>query len=111
MWQSCYKDGLRQTDLAARMGGDEFAIILPHADEHEACVVAKDIVRRMRHLTVAVDEDSLNVTTSVGVALFPKHGVTAEVLLAHADIAMYQAKARGRNRFTIYRLGKPFLTR
>lgn len=95
---------LRQTDLAARMGGDEFAIILPHADEQKASVVAKGILRRMRHLTVAADEDSLNVTTSIGVTLFPKHGVTAEILLAHADIAMYQAKARGHNRFTIYRL-------
>ena len=94
---------LRQTDLAARMGGDEFAIILPHVDEHKASAVAKEIVRRMWQLTVAADEDSLNVTTSIGVALFPKHGVTAEILLAHADIAMCQAKARGRNRFTIYR--------
>ena len=97
---------LRRTDIAARLGGDEFAILLAQADEHQASIVAKEILKRMRDLTVGTDEEPMVMTTSIGIVLFPKHGVTAEGLLAHADIAMYEAKARGRNCARIYRFRK-----
>lgn len=89
---------LRQTDLIARYGGEEFAVILPETSKAEALQVAE----RMR----AAVESKVNeggpwkqtVTVSIGVAVFPEDGRTAEQLLAAADAAMYVAKRQGRNR-------------
>jgi diguanylate cyclase (GGDEF)-like protein/PAS domain S-box-containing protein len=91
---------VRETDVLARVGGDEFAVVLPQTRAEEARIVAEGIVGTLRELEVA-SERSIRVTASVGVALFD--GLNAVELLARADAAMYQAKAAGRNRFAMYR--------
>lgn len=74
---------LRAQDTAARLGGDEFAVVLPNTDTEGAIRTAKRIVAR------------LHVGASIGIAVFPDDGATAEELLAHADQAMYRAKRAG----------------
>jgi len=84
--------------LVARMGGDEFLIVLPDAISAETEALAQAIIERMsnEHLLVGIDQ---HVGASIGIAVYPEDATDPEVLLAHADIAMYQAKAAGRNQF------------
>ncbi|MEK6375087.1 MAG: EAL domain-containing protein [Acidobacteriota bacterium] len=88
---------LREEDSIARMGGDEFTILLPELrnPEHAASVAQKlldAVAQPMR-----IEETELFITTSIGIALFPNDGDTAEMLLKNADHAMYRAKDAGRN--------------
>jgi diguanylate cyclase (GGDEF)-like protein/PAS domain S-box-containing protein len=82
--------------LVARMGGDEFLIILKDEAVASAESLAQSIIDRLstEHLLIGVDQ---HVGASIGIAEFPKDASDAEALLANADIAMYQAKAGGRN--------------
>ena len=90
---------LREYDLPARFGGDEFAILMPETTLPEAMAVAERIRRGVESILVKGGDGSRPAASvSVGVALFPGHGRTASDLLAGADRAVYQAKALGRNR-------------
>ncbi|MES2127644.1 MAG: diguanylate cyclase, partial [Pseudomonadota bacterium] len=91
---------VRSTDTVARLSGDEFVIILDDiAEAHEVATIAAKIVEVVR-LPFELSAARLNVTTSVGIALFANES-QAE-LLAHADAALYQAKRDGRNRFAVH---------
>src|SRR6185503_5335243 len=92
---------IRETDILARLGGDEFGIILPQVDVHQAEVVAEGVVKALRRQTAIMAEQQIPVTASVGVAMFDN--LTTVEILAAADIAMYEAKEAGRNRFALYR--------
>ena len=92
---------IRETDVLARLGGDEFGIILPQVDAEQAGLVADGIVKALRRQTAMLAEHQIPVTASVGVALFD--GLTNIEILAAADLAMYEAKEAGRNRFALYR--------
>ncbi len=86
---------LRDADTVARLGGDEFAILLPGPiDIPAACGIAERIVEAFRD-PFPVDDMALEVGISIGVALCPVHGEAAELLLQHADAAMYAAKRNG----------------
>jgi diguanylate cyclase (GGDEF)-like protein len=89
---------VRESDLAARYGGEEMALILPHTDLEGAHDLAERARRAIERLTVPRlgDQGSLSVTTSVGVAA-GDHG-TGETLVASADAALYTAKRAGKNR-------------
>jgi diguanylate cyclase (GGDEF)-like protein/putative nucleotidyltransferase with HDIG domain len=93
-------DGKRRIDAAARMGGEEFALLLPETDEHGAYVIAE----RLRHaVRDAFAPEQVPLTVSFGVAAYPNHGATGDQLLVAADQALYVAKELGRDRTAIYR--------
>ena len=85
---------VRSHDLLARMGGDEFACILLDGDQEAACAVARRMVDAIR-MPFRLRGQGVELGASVGVSLFPEHGATLVDLIRTADIAMYQAKARG----------------
>ena len=91
---------LRDGELAGRMGGDEFILVL-QADEGDFCSRLDEIRRKISE-PVELDGACLEVTCSIGVACFPRHGGAAGELLAVADAAMYDAKAKGRNGLSVY---------
>lgn len=93
---------LRAQDTVARVGGDEFVVLLPDTDRTSAERVADALFNKIRE---PVALDALKVyrpTASVGVALYPNDGEQSDLLLRNADIAMYGAKSAGRNRLTFY---------
>jgi len=99
------RERLRETDIIARMGGDEFAVLLPHTNADQACSLAEQIVSALQHTAIVAEDRPVGTTASIGIALFPEHAVTVGDLLARADLAMYQAKET-RNRATLYEAGR-----
>ncbi|RMG92787.1 MAG: EAL domain-containing protein [Zetaproteobacteria bacterium] len=85
---------LREADTAARMGGDEFTVLLPEADADSAILVSERIAEVIRR-PIQIDALTLSTDTSIGISIYPDNGEDAESLLRHADTAMYYAKKRG----------------
>jgi diguanylate cyclase (GGDEF)-like protein/PAS domain S-box-containing protein len=90
----------RQADVLARLSGDEFALLLPQTSADDAEIVADEIVKTLSRRMAVSAAESVVVTASVGVAV--SDGLTDTELLAYADLAMYEAKGAGRNRFAVY---------
>jgi diguanylate cyclase (GGDEF)-like protein len=92
----------REDDLVARMGGDEFTVILSNLSHTEdAGLVANKILGVLREPCLVGDR-LLHLGASIGISLYPQHGKTVEDLVRNADSAMYQAKTQGRNCFHYY---------
>ncbi len=96
------KKQCRDTDVVARFGGDEFVAILIETDAKKAAEIANRVCRTLEKVEVRGEERIHNATISAGLALFPDHGTTSEELLLNADLAMYQAKENGRNRWVMF---------
>lgn len=93
---------VRESDTVARIGGDEFIVLLRAVeDKHDAIGVAEKI-RATLGRTFALKEHRLEVSSSIGIALYPAHGSDAFALAKNADVAMYQAKNAGRNAVRIF---------
>jgi len=94
---------LRKSDTVARFGGDEFVLIFPDMEIiEEAIQVVQKIIDRFNK-PFLIDTHQLVVTTSIGIAVYPKDGMDEEILMKNADIAMYQAKQAGRARYQLYK--------
>ncbi|MDD5311440.1 MAG: diguanylate cyclase [Dehalococcoidia bacterium] len=92
---------VRKSDTVARIGGDEFVVLLPEiAEGKDAMNTAQKIVKAFGR-PFTVDGHDLNITTSIGIALFPDNGEDMEELLKKADTAMYYAKEHGRNSYKL----------
>lgn len=98
-------DRLRNVDMIARLGGDEFTVILEnirHADD--AAYVAENIIIDLSkpfYLSTS-NEHGVHIGVSIGISLYPHHGITPQVLMDHADGALYKAKENGRNCFAYF---------
>jgi diguanylate cyclase (GGDEF)-like protein/PAS domain S-box-containing protein len=95
-------DRLRESDTVSRMGGDEFLVLLPGVEsEGGAAIVAEKLLTAFKE-PFLIDRFDLHVSASIGIALYPEYGNTPENLIRHADIAMYRAKAAGRNKWQLF---------
>jgi diguanylate cyclase (GGDEF)-like protein/PAS domain S-box-containing protein len=93
------RKNIREEDFACRHGGDEFVIILPETSLDNARQRAEQLRQGVKSLNIYFRGHSLDtVTLSLGVSVYPGHGMTAETLLRTADAALYRAKAEGRDR-------------
>ena len=92
----------RESDTLARFGGDEFLLILsgPNSDKH-AKIVADKIIQTLSRPFI-LDEHEMYISASVGISFCPKNGLDSSILLKRADIAMYEAKANGKNQYHAY---------
>jgi diguanylate cyclase (GGDEF)-like protein/PAS domain S-box-containing protein len=93
---------IRETDTVARMSGDEFCVILPdQADEHTVTTAARRIHRAFAS-PFLLDGQEMNITASLGLSMFPSNGDTVETLVKNADIAMFRAKAQGKDALQVF---------
>jgi diguanylate cyclase (GGDEF)-like protein len=89
---------VRQSDIACRVGGEEFSVLLPEASMQIATQRAEAIRKAVQELKLKYEDQALSaITISLGVAAFPEHGTTPEALVRAADQALYDAKHRGRD--------------
>ena len=88
----------RKTDIVGRYGGEEFAVILPGAQEDMAKIIAERLLKSIEESTVKSDQGDVKYTVSIGIASAEGRDVKIEELLDRADRALYTAKAQGRNR-------------
>jgi diguanylate cyclase (GGDEF)-like protein/PAS domain S-box-containing protein len=92
---------MRKVDTFSRQGGDEFTILLEGVSKNEAAEIAERIIRTLSKPFV-INGNEIFVTPSIGISLHPVDGTDKDELLSKADMAMYQAKKRGRNNFQFY---------
>jgi diguanylate cyclase (GGDEF)-like protein len=104
--------GLREVDVAFRQGGEEFVVLLPETDAYGGAIVAERLGAALRDAPVTIDSrrnnattglpvDRIPITVSIGVAVYPEHGSTAQQVLDAADDALYSAKNSGRDTFRL----------
>jgi diguanylate cyclase (GGDEF)-like protein/PAS domain S-box-containing protein len=92
---------IRRDDLAIRIGGDEFLIVVPARGEQECIGLSGKLLSTISQ-PVMLGGEPVSITGSIGIALFPAHGTSTSELIKSADSAMYEAKRNGRNRFAFH---------
>lgn len=97
----CIQNQLRETDVLARYGGDEFVVLLPETPCSGAAGVAARIRQSIEDTPLPTRNKKIRITVSIGIASYPEHGNNLKVILEKTDQAMYQSKTGGRNRVTV----------
>lgn len=98
----CIQSQLRQSDIVARFGGDEFVVVLPDTPSNGAMGVAERVRKSVESSPLTTRERKVSVTVSIGIAGYPNQGHDLDTVLEHADHAMYASKSGGKNRSTLY---------
>jgi diguanylate cyclase (GGDEF)-like protein/PAS domain S-box-containing protein len=93
---------VREEDTVARVGGDEFLIVLAALESVTEATIAADRILNGIAAEFLIEDQRLNVTCSIDVSIFPEHGMDGETLIKNADAAMYCAKEKGRNTFQFF---------
>lgn len=99
--QSC----VRQSDTVARLGGDEFVVLISSLNTDQDAFEVGEKIRHALNLPFDMSGTIMNISSSIGVAIYPEHGDDEKILVKNADTAMYYAKENGRNNVTIYHAG------
>jgi diguanylate cyclase (GGDEF)-like protein len=99
-----FQSVVRQTDTVSRFGGDEFVVLLPQTNQASAHAVAEKLLATMAS-PVELEGESLTISLSIGISLYPEHGSEFEDLSRAADVALYAAKRGGRARTRVYEEG------
>ena len=101
------KKAVRKYDIAARYGGDEFAILLPGTDAHEARHLAQRLQKKITALRFTVGEETLSITSSIGISTFPVEKIIdSEDIIVEADHTLFVAKSKGGNQIAVFGLRK-----
>jgi diguanylate cyclase (GGDEF) domain len=95
-----FRTSIRASDLAVRIGGEEFLIVIPDTDREGAVIFAERLCEQFA-ATEFCSEPPVRLTVSIGVAIYPDDGVEEGTLLRTADEALYRSKREGRNRITV----------
>ncbi len=98
----CIGGVLREWDTLSRIGGDEFVIILTHLDQVTDCYYALERLLKATSSSITVGNAVIPMSASIGVATYPEDNVDAELLIRHADQAMYVAKQAGKNCYRLF---------
>ena len=98
----CIQSELRQSDIVARFGGDEFVVILPETPSNGAIGVAERIRKSVESSPLVTRDKKVAATVSIGIAGYPNQGHDLDTVLERADHAMYASKTAGKNRSTLY---------
>ena len=93
---------VRESDTVARVGGDEFVVLLRTVENETDALMVAEKIRNLMNKPFDLAQQSLEISCSIGLALFPEHAQNEDELLDYADIAMYRAKQAGRNRVQIF---------
>ena len=97
-----FSAAVRKTDTVARIGGDEFLVVLPDLKSFDDALSITNKILASVSTPINIGEEQVTITISVGVCTYPQAGKDAEGLMQSVDAAMYDAKAKGRNGFQIY---------
>lgn len=96
------KQSIRDQEIATRVSGDEFIIVLVElGNTEDACLIANKIIDNLSK-TYAIGEHRINISLSIGISFYPNHGTDAEKIVKNADKALYTAKHQGKNQYQIY---------
>src|SRR5690606_7249775 len=100
----CITSAVRSTDVVARFGGDEFAVLLKDVTRQQSRAIASQILEQMRALMHVQDEKAFSLQCSIGATEITSERTDPHELLSHADLACHVAKSKGRNRLEFYKV-------